>query len=335
MSNPYNNKNKEDRPIPAINRFIEIDGIRYLEITEAHIDNVMPGQFINDQGVVYDTNTGNFKHPVLTDRYTKIRLRLKDGSTYDTGVHRLLMLVFNYIRGCEKLCVNHIDGNKRNNSFDNLEWCTQKENIRHAVDTGLIAVGEARHTSNLTEKEVREICKALSVEHRPYGLYTDLANKYNVAPSTIADIATGRSWPSVTKEYGLDYSIQGTKTVADEKTVRAICEDLSKGRYRGQIEALAKKYNLSRQIVSQIVQRKNWTHISDEYDFAETDLKRFTDEEIHVICQTMQEYGKLDNEVFDVLSSKLNTKMDYPTRQYLYKVYHRKYRKSISDQYKW
>ncbi len=49
----------------------------------------------------------------------------------------------------------------------------------------------------------------------------------------------------------------------------------------------------------------------------------------------MQEYGKLDNEVFDVLSSKLNTKMDYPTRQYLYKVYHRKYRKSISDQYKW
>lgn len=36
-----------------------------------------------------------------------------------------------------KLVVNHLDGNKLNNTYSNLEWCTQKENLHHARKTGL------------------------------------------------------------------------------------------------------------------------------------------------------------------------------------------------------
>jgi hypothetical protein len=48
-------------------------------------------------------------------------------------IHRLVAEYFceGYKEG---LVVNHIDGNRQNNIYTNLEWCTQKDNIRHAAD---------------------------------------------------------------------------------------------------------------------------------------------------------------------------------------------------------
>lgn len=51
-------------------------------------------------------------------------------------VHRLVMYTFNDNKN-HKLDINHIDGNKYNNRLDNLEWCTRKENLIHAVKHGL------------------------------------------------------------------------------------------------------------------------------------------------------------------------------------------------------
>lgn len=51
-------------------------------------------------------------------------------------IHRLVAIHFipnpnNYNE------VNHIDGDKMNNSIENLEWCSHRYNIQHAYDTGL------------------------------------------------------------------------------------------------------------------------------------------------------------------------------------------------------
>ena len=53
------------------------------------------------------------------------------------SVHRLVAQAF-IKKDKERTFVNHKDGNKLNNNVDNLEWCTNKENLQHAYRTGLM-----------------------------------------------------------------------------------------------------------------------------------------------------------------------------------------------------
>lgn len=60
----------------------------------------------------------------------------KDGKLTMKRVHRLVAEAF-LPADKDRLYVNHKDGNPLNNHISNLEWCTQKENVQHAYDTGL------------------------------------------------------------------------------------------------------------------------------------------------------------------------------------------------------
>jgi hypothetical protein len=73
--------------------------------------------------------------------YISFRLRNGKGCRKDVRLHALLAIHFltipERLKGL-KIQVNHIDGNKMNNNLSNLEWCTPKENIHHAIRTGLL-----------------------------------------------------------------------------------------------------------------------------------------------------------------------------------------------------
>lgn len=67
--------------------------------------------------------------------YHRVSLN-KDKYRREYAVHRLVAMSF-IPNPLNKPQVNHIDGNKSNNSLSNLEWVTGSENVIHAVKTGL------------------------------------------------------------------------------------------------------------------------------------------------------------------------------------------------------
>lgn len=84
----------------------------------------LKGYMVSDDGQVYNMASGKRLAQQLSHRgYMRVFIR---GRQY--RVHRLVALshIGEPSHGQE---VNHIDGNKTNNSVDNLEWCSHRENM--------------------------------------------------------------------------------------------------------------------------------------------------------------------------------------------------------------
>lgn len=116
---------------------------------------------IDTFGVVVNTRTNRVLKPDLTNMGYR-RVVLWNGERNRMAIHRLVAMT--YIPNPDNLpMVNHKDGNKLNNHYSNLEWCTCSENTRHAFATGLRNlnfryVGPA-HNRSLSDEQVREIRK--------------------------------------------------------------------------------------------------------------------------------------------------------------------------------
>lgn len=113
--------------------------------------------------------------------YYRVSLR-KGNKTYEKYIHQLVALHF-VSNPLNYTVVNHIDGNKINNYYKNLEWVTYSQNNQHAYNTGLKNRGEKFYNSKLTEENVCEI-----LSKGKYTSYQKIADKYMVFQKQLLEI---------------------------------------------------------------------------------------------------------------------------------------------------
>jgi len=163
-------------------KYIPIKGYEgYYEIS--NLGNVKSFPSLRKNSIKYD----RVLKPIITRTgYNDVKL-CKEGVGIRFRIHKLVAIHF-----CKnpdnKPYVNHIDGDKSNNLYSNLEWCTAKENTKHAIDTGLINnKGELNKNSKLKPHEVIEIRK-MNISDKY------VAETYNITTGTIRDILNRKTW---------------------------------------------------------------------------------------------------------------------------------------------
>lgn len=151
---------------------IPVQRFKYLEIPNyGNIKVCKNGDIIGKKGKL-KPNYNNSKN------YTRVHIGKKAYS-----VHRLVGET--WIPNPEnKPQINHINGDKTENSVDNLEWVTNQENRIHAVKNNL-------SSAIITYEQSKEIKKLYSSGNYTY---KDLASLYNISDSNIGYIIRDDSW---------------------------------------------------------------------------------------------------------------------------------------------
>lgn len=211
-----------------------------------------PNHCITEDGKVFSLNSNRFlKTQTCSKGYHKITL-FRSGERKTFRIHRLVALFFlETIQQPEDFEVNHLDGNKDNNHYSNLEWDTSLGNTQHAIVTGLRDVHY-----KLTEGDVHRVCKLLQEGYRN----VDVANITGVSKSHISSIKTGRCYPEIVQEYDITFVKKSDKLSLEKVT--DICKFLSEGLKDYQI---AKKLNVNHRVVGTIRKRLTHTNISINY----------------------------------------------------------------------
>lgn len=133
-------------------------------------------------------------NPPLQYGYPRVGL-WKDGKPVSHVVHRLVAIHF-LPNPENKPVINHIDANKENNRVDNLEWCTQQENIDHSWKEGLQnpRKGEAHENSKLTRNDVLDIRNAYRLGCFPMSC---ISEAYGVTVSHVCNIINRKVWKHI------------------------------------------------------------------------------------------------------------------------------------------
>jgi len=158
--------------------------------------------YFSDFGRMKSVNKRSEEEKLLKgsrDKYGNVRLSLQlaDGKRQQFYLHRLIGETFIERQSKKHKFLVHLDNNKENNKWDNINWVTQEELTQHQREFGVFDLSNRKRDPNykLTEAKVRAIKKQLS---KGKTKKDTLANKYGISVEHVKLIEKGKRWGHVT-----------------------------------------------------------------------------------------------------------------------------------------
>ncbi len=148
---PPSEKGEDWKPIPSYESMYQASTLGRIWGMPRYINGPKGSQLRRPKLIVGAVNRTGYRQVCLC----------KDGTVRTFEVHRLVALT--HVPNPKRFrCVNHIDGDKANNRAQNLEWCTQRHNVRSGkrvksfdvsmVNEILQLFGQGIHSSAIARK---------------------------------------------------------------------------------------------------------------------------------------------------------------------------------------
>lgn len=148
-----------------------------------------PNYSVSNLGNIRNDKRGKLlKLSMNTWGYCTVSL-YKNGIERRLSVHRLVAMSF-IANPLNKKEVNHINGNKRDNSTDNLEWMTRSENMKHATDNGLLDIKKCYSKSPKIKGKKIQVYEKETGEALVFKNGAKAAKHYSVSESYFSKIIT-------------------------------------------------------------------------------------------------------------------------------------------------
>jgi hypothetical protein len=178
ISNSCRNLYKEKKPL-----FRYKDIIEKVEINDNNEEyKIIPGfnnYEITKSGIIRNKLTKKNLIGYKTE-YISVTLACINNKNKKEFIHRLVAKT--YLENPNNYeIVNHKDSNKLNNNVDNLEWCSRNDNVKHAVENGLIKT-----------KKVKQLDKDKNVLNT-FNSIKDAAEYVKVHPSNISNVCNNKT----------------------------------------------------------------------------------------------------------------------------------------------
>lgn len=219
------------------------------------------GHYVSDLGEVKKKRGDGLK--VITTGTGGYSTFSANGKTY--LLHRVVWETFNGLIP-PKLCINHINGIKKDNRLSNLELVTYKENYRHGLKMGLINPSQPAQENGMSKLTNVEYLKIISMIMDGKS-NQEISNICGLHPRYISLIRGKKRLLSIWEEYELEHGVHSIPQ-SGENSKLSLQDRLNLIAELPHFnnKTITDKYNIDPSVVSNIRYKKTWLNIWKIYN---------------------------------------------------------------------